>query len=69
MGKTAPQPQPTPAAPAPQASQPGQLLLHPTAALAFVLPQLSASPFSAPSASSSSAAAVPLYQRNCTLLI
>ena len=69
MNKTAPRPQPTPTAPAPRASQPGQLLLLAPAALAFVLPQLPSSAFSPPAASPARAAALPLYQQNCTFLI
>jgi hypothetical protein len=69
MNKSAPQPQSTPTAPAPRASQPGQLLLLAPAALAFVLPQFPGSVFSPPAASSARAAVLPLYQQNCTLLI
>jgi len=69
MNRTSPRPQPTPTAPAPRASQPGQLLLLAPAALAFVLPQLPSSASSPPAASPVRAAALPLYQQNCTFLI
>ncbi|MCX6928064.1 MAG: hypothetical protein NT154_33360 [Verrucomicrobia bacterium] len=69
MNKSAPQPRSTPAAPASRASEFGQLLLLAPAALAFALPRTPASTFSHPTASPFRAAAVPLYQQNCTFLI
>ncbi len=69
MNKTAPQPQPLPAAPAPRVSQPGQLLLLSPAIVAFVLPPSASSGFSFPTSSLHRAASVPLYQQNCTFLI
>jgi hypothetical protein len=69
MNKTAPQPQPLPAAPAPRASQPGQLLLLSPGIVAFVLPPAASSVFSFPTSSLHRAASVPLYQQNCTFLI
>jgi len=69
MNKTAPQRQPLPAAPAPRGSQSGQLLLFAPAALAFVLPQPASAVFAFPTPASSRAASVPLYQRDCLLLI
>lgn len=69
MKKTGPAPQPMPAAPAPASSQQVQLLLLAPATLAFVLPSAASSPFSSPATSPARAAALPLYQQNCTLLI
>jgi hypothetical protein len=50
-------------------AQSGQLLLLAPAAVAFLLPEPASSPISRPTASSSLAAAIPLYQQNCTFLI
>jgi hypothetical protein len=69
MGKTTQRPQPMPAAPAPWGSQSSHLLLVAPAALAFVLPQAPGFRFSPEAATHSRAAALPLYQQNCTFLI
>jgi hypothetical protein len=69
MGKTTRRSQPMPAAPAPRGSQSGQLLLVAPAALAFVLPQVPGFTFSPLLAAPLRAAALPLYQQNCTFLI
>jgi hypothetical protein len=69
MKKTAPNPQPMPAAPAPTSAQHLQLLSLAPVAVAFMLPSAASSPLSSPAAASVRAAAVPLYQQNCTFLI
>jgi hypothetical protein len=69
MGKTTQRPQPISAAPAPRGSQSSHLLLVAPAALAFVLPQAPGSTFSPEAAAPPRAAALPLYQKNCTFLI
>jgi hypothetical protein len=69
MKRTAPQPLPAPAVPSSHTSQSSQFNLLAPAALAFVLPGIEAATFSLSAASPSRAAALPLYQRNCTLLL
>ena len=69
MKKTAPNPQPMPAAPAPTSSQQLQLLSLAPAPVAFVLPSAASSPFSATASAPVRAAALPLYQQNCILLL
>jgi hypothetical protein len=69
MGKTTQRPQPMPAAPAPRGSQSSHLLLVAPAALAFLLPQAPDLTFSPEAPAHPRAAALPLYQQNCTFLI
>jgi hypothetical protein len=68
MAKPVSDPQPTPAVPAQTASQ-NQISLLAPAKVIWLLPNHPANPFSSASVSPFAATGIPLYTRNCTLLI
>jgi hypothetical protein len=69
LNKSAPDSKPAPAAPAPRVTQSEQLLLPFPVAVAFVLPSAATPAIAHPLSSLNRAAALPLYQQNCSFLI
>jgi hypothetical protein len=69
LNKSAPDSKPAPAAPAPQVTQSEHLLLPLPGAVAFILPSAANPAIAHPLSSLSRAAALPLYQQNCSFLI
>jgi hypothetical protein len=68
MAKPVSDPQPAPAVPAQTASQ-NQISLLAPAMVVWLLPNRPANPFASASVSPLAATGIPLYTRNCTLLI
>jgi hypothetical protein len=68
MAKPMSDPQPAPAVPAQTASQ-NQISLLAPAMVVWLLPNHPANPFASASVSPLAATGIPLYTRNCTLLI
>jgi hypothetical protein len=68
MAKPVSDPQPAPAVPAQTASQ-NQISLPAPATVVWLLPNHPANPFASASVSPLAATGIPLYTRNCTLLI
>jgi len=69
MDNTSPCSQPAPATPAPRVSESGQLLLLAPAVVLFVVPPTRLAALTYPLSSWNRAAATPLYQWKCALLI
>ena len=67
--KSVPRSDSAPIAPAQRVAQPGQLLLIAPTAVAFVLPRTASVDLAQSLSHPSRAAALPLYQQNCTFLI